>query len=72
MVIVFVQYDWPDVSDDPAVRESKMLYKFEYLPAGLFNRGQVTSLKPEIVTAHETQLLEIPITPFQGFVCGQT
>ena len=35
------QYDWPDISDHPTMRETKIEYKFDYLPAGLFNRGQV-------------------------------
>ena len=26
------------------MRETKMIYKFDYLPAGLFNRGQVGSV----------------------------
>jgi len=34
-------FDWPEVSTQPGFKEIKMLYKFEYLPAGLFNRVQV-------------------------------
>jgi len=38
------------------MRENKMVYKFDYLPAGLFNRGQVSAL---IIVAMETiQILE--------------
>ncbi|CAH1232773.1 MFHAS1 [Branchiostoma lanceolatum] len=33
------QYDWPEV--EPPCHETKMLYRFDYLPAGLFNRAQV-------------------------------
>ncbi|XP_078600268.1 uncharacterized protein LOC144875240 [Branchiostoma floridae x Branchiostoma japonicum] len=33
------QYNWPEV--EPPCHETKMLYRFDYLPAGLFNRAQV-------------------------------
>ncbi|XP_078679687.1 uncharacterized protein LOC144915298 isoform X2 [Branchiostoma floridae x Branchiostoma belcheri] len=33
------QYEWPEV--EPPCHETKMLYRFDYLPAGLFNRAQV-------------------------------
>ncbi|XP_059152537.1 uncharacterized protein LOC131938499 [Physella acuta] len=34
-------YDFPAVNQDICERESKIKYKFQYLPAGLFNRVQV-------------------------------
>ena len=34
-------FKWPDVRKGE--RETKMIYKFQYLPLGLFNRVQVTS-----------------------------
>ncbi|XP_070533769.1 uncharacterized protein [Ptychodera flava] len=35
------EFQWPDIDSQPGFRETKMLYQFEYLPAGLFNRAQV-------------------------------
>ncbi|XP_064623321.1 uncharacterized protein LOC135485349 isoform X1 [Lineus longissimus] len=35
------KYVWPDVTEKVGRRETKMFYKFEYLPVGLFNRAQV-------------------------------
>ncbi|KAH3812974.1 hypothetical protein DPMN_141417, partial [Dreissena polymorpha] len=32
---------WEDLDKDSPIKENKMIYKFDYLPAGLFNRGQV-------------------------------
>ena len=40
-VFVCPQYKWPTVKRDSGEREMKMIYKFDYLPAGLFNRAQV-------------------------------
>ncbi|XP_033749950.1 uncharacterized protein LOC117334433 [Pecten maximus] len=34
-------FTWPEVKQDEGVFETKMIYKFDYLPGGLFNRGQV-------------------------------
>ncbi|XP_060062845.1 uncharacterized protein LOC132543370 [Ylistrum balloti] len=34
-------FEWPDINKDEGIYEMKMVYKFDYLPAGLFNRGQV-------------------------------
>ena len=39
-VCVF-QITWPTVSENDDVKEIQMLYKFNYLPPGLFNRAQV-------------------------------
>ncbi|KAL3867198.1 hypothetical protein ACJMK2_044420, partial [Sinanodonta woodiana] len=33
--------DWPELDKNSEEKENKMIYKFDYLPAGLFNRGQV-------------------------------
>ena len=41
VLLYLFQYEWPDISDHPTMRETKIEYKFDYLPAGLFNRGQV-------------------------------
>ncbi|KAK3737158.1 hypothetical protein RRG08_016463 [Elysia crispata] len=35
------KYDFAHVNQEKNERESKMIYRFEYLPAGLFNRAQV-------------------------------
>ncbi|KAH3741006.1 hypothetical protein DPMN_047724, partial [Dreissena polymorpha] len=35
------KYDWPHPDPQKKRRETMMLYKFQYLPAGLFNRAQV-------------------------------
>lgn len=35
------ELQWPAVDMEHGIRENKMLYKFAYLPAGLFNRAQV-------------------------------
>ncbi|XP_046562629.1 LOW QUALITY PROTEIN: uncharacterized protein LOC124271531 [Haliotis rubra] len=35
------EFSWPEVQKNGTSRETKMVYKFDYLPAGLFNRGQV-------------------------------
>ncbi|XP_063433340.1 uncharacterized protein LOC134715226 [Mytilus trossulus] len=32
---------WPEIKKESDYKETKMLYHFEYLPAGLFNRAQV-------------------------------
>eukprot|EP00058_Branchiostoma_floridae_P020994 XP_002606484.1 hypothetical protein BRAFLDRAFT_126447 [Branchiostoma floridae] len=42
------QYNWPEV--EPPCHETKMLYRFDYLPAGLFNRAQ-GSLDPYMFAA---------------------
>ncbi|XP_013397728.1 probable serine/threonine-protein kinase pats1 [Lingula anatina] len=34
-------FDWPELDRENGEREAKMIYKFDYLPAGLFNRAQV-------------------------------
>lgn len=39
---LFFQLQWPAVDMEHGIRENKMLYKFAYLPAGLFNRAQVS------------------------------
>ena len=43
------QYKWP--SDDGG-HETKMLYRFDYLPAGLFNRMQVSRTWTSLVRNH--------------------
>ncbi|XP_041374603.1 uncharacterized protein LOC121387519 [Gigantopelta aegis] len=35
------EINWPELDKNSVLREAKMVYKFDYLPAGLFNRGQV-------------------------------
>ncbi|XP_033743245.1 uncharacterized protein LOC117329409 isoform X2 [Pecten maximus] len=35
------ELNWPDMDRDSGIRENKLVYKFSYLPAGLFNRAQV-------------------------------
>ncbi|XP_033763307.1 uncharacterized protein LOC117344606 [Pecten maximus] len=35
------KYNWPTIEEGSDVKEGKMIYSFEYLPAGLFNRAQV-------------------------------
>ncbi|XP_033749498.1 LOW QUALITY PROTEIN: uncharacterized protein LOC117334139 [Pecten maximus] len=35
------EFEWPVMSKNDGVYETMMIYKFDYLPAGLFNRGQV-------------------------------
>ncbi|KAK3609671.1 hypothetical protein CHS0354_035956 [Potamilus streckersoni] len=35
------QFEWPHADPAKNVKESKMVYHFKYLPAGLFNRAQV-------------------------------
>ncbi|XP_064618850.1 uncharacterized protein LOC135482601 [Lineus longissimus] len=35
------EISWPSIDRKKGRRETKMEYKFEYLPVGLFNRGQV-------------------------------
>lgn len=32
---------WPYLSEEEEIREKTILYKFAYLPSGLFNRAQV-------------------------------
>ena len=32
-------FDWPELRDGE--RQTKMVYRFSYLPSGLFNRAQV-------------------------------
>ncbi|KAL5004316.1 hypothetical protein ScPMuIL_017772 [Solemya velum] len=34
-------FDWPELDRNSSLKEAKMIYQFDYLPAGLFNRGQV-------------------------------
>ncbi|XP_060080095.1 uncharacterized protein LOC132559485 [Ylistrum balloti] len=34
-------FSWPQIQQDEGIFETKMIYKFDYLPGGLFNRGQV-------------------------------
>ncbi|XP_048259206.1 uncharacterized protein LOC124134238 [Haliotis rufescens] len=35
------EFSWPEIEKNGSSRETKMVYRFDYLPAGLFNRGQV-------------------------------
>ncbi|XP_021339283.1 uncharacterized protein LOC110440494 isoform X2 [Mizuhopecten yessoensis] len=35
------KYNWPVIEEGSNIKEGKMIYSFEYLPAGLFNRAQV-------------------------------
>jgi hypothetical protein len=39
-VIQYLQIDWPEIGTD-GLRQTKVIYKFQYLPTGLFNRVQV-------------------------------
>ena len=41
-VNLLFQFEWPEVEKGTDVKETQMIYKFDYLPAGLFNRGQVS------------------------------
>ena len=34
------QLPWPKIEEEVGIRESKIQYKFTYLPTGLFNRAQ--------------------------------
>ncbi|XP_021359968.1 uncharacterized protein LOC110454660 isoform X1 [Mizuhopecten yessoensis] len=34
-------FEWPDIIKDEGIYEMKLVYKFDYLPSGLFNRAQV-------------------------------
>ncbi|XP_076085942.1 uncharacterized protein LOC143056672 isoform X1 [Mytilus galloprovincialis] len=36
-----VEVPWPAIEEDSDIRETKAIYNFKYLPAGLFNRAQV-------------------------------
>jgi len=36
-----LQLHWPDIRGQKGARETKMVYRFDYLPSGLFNRAQV-------------------------------
>lgn len=38
---LFKQFEWPEPDKKNGVTETKMVYMFDYLPAGLFKRGQV-------------------------------
>ncbi|XP_062596866.1 uncharacterized protein LOC134258357 [Saccostrea cucullata] len=35
------KFEWPEADKKSGITETKMVYLFDYLPAGLFNRGQV-------------------------------
>ncbi|KAK3097461.1 hypothetical protein FSP39_009834, partial [Pinctada imbricata] len=35
------EFTWPEIHKNDDIYETKMVYTFDYLPAGLFNRGQV-------------------------------
>ncbi|KAL4228297.1 hypothetical protein ACF0H5_013728 [Mactra antiquata] len=35
------EFTWPEVDRETDIKQNKLIYKFDYLPAGLFNRGQV-------------------------------
>lgn len=37
----FLQFVWPEIERGSDIHENKMVYTFDYLPAGLFNRAQV-------------------------------
>ena len=55
-----LQFEWPEVEKGSGMRETKMLYKFDYLPAGLFNRGQVGAMpfSPDADRTDALMLLE--------------
>ena len=36
-----LQFEWPEPDKKNGITETKMVYVFDYLPSGLFNRGQV-------------------------------
>ena len=36
-----MQFEWPEPDKKNGITETKMVYVFDYLPSGLFNRGQV-------------------------------
>ncbi len=36
------QFEWPELNENSEHHDVKMIYHFEYLPAGLFNRAQVS------------------------------
>ena len=42
--------EWPSIEAKEGISETKILYKFDYLPAGLFNRAQASKFQtaPEI------------------------
>ena len=35
------QFEWPEADHNTGILENKLIYKFDHLPAGLFNRSQV-------------------------------
>ncbi|XP_055863720.1 uncharacterized protein LOC106053574 [Biomphalaria glabrata] len=35
------EFEWPEIQKEDLNKETKMVYRFDYLPAGLFNRAQV-------------------------------
>ena len=43
--LYYLQYEWSHADPEKNIRESLTVYKFQYLPAGLFNRAQVRSSK---------------------------
>jgi len=49
-----VQYSWPTSDLLSHNKEMKMLYHFDYLPAGLFNRVQVCQNSVFLYCRHKT------------------
>jgi hypothetical protein len=42
MIISLFQFFWPALDEEKSdIRQTKAIYNFKYLPAGLFNRAQV-------------------------------
>lgn len=58
--LCLLQFTWPTVSETEDVKETQMLYKFDYLPPGLFNRAQVG--------VEESGLVYPPLLPSVDFV----
>lgn len=43
LCIICFQFEWPEPDKNRSNKEAKIVYVFDYLPAGLFNRAQVNT-----------------------------
>lgn len=60
-----VQIDWPEAGKD-GMRQTKAIYKFEYLPTGLFNRAQVSVSKLVVLASLYILRIFIELTLRRG------
>lgn len=63
MYNILLQFEWPEPDKKNGITETKMVYVFDYLPSGLFNRGQVKHYRQVFWFSFHNWLVFIRVLP---------